>query len=325
MESIIKVSDLGRDYKIAKRSGNIAKFLFSREYETVNAVKDVNFEIKRGEYVGFVGPNGAGKSTTIKMLVGILVPSAGAVSVIGNDPFKMRKHNANHIGVVFGQRSQLWWDLPIGDTFVLLKKMYKVSDEIYNKNISLYKDHLKLDEIWNQPVRQLSLGQRMRAEIAASMLHNPQVLFLDEPTIGLDIVAKHNIREFISYVGKEYGTTVILTSHDMKDIEEVCERIILIDNGTIVIDTKMDELKKRYNRSALIKVSFVKPVKAISIDGIKGEMQSNGLEWEFILDKSIMSTGHLISELSKLEELADVEIKEQAVEDIIHDIYLSGI
>jgi ABC-2 type transport system ATP-binding protein len=322
---LIQVKGLSRDYKVAKRDGGILKFMFSRRYETIHAVNSIDFLIQKGELVGFVGPNGAGKSTTIKMLSGILAPTSGEAIVMKNDPFKKRKQNAYHIGVVFGQRSQLWWDLPIGDTFKLLKKIYKVQDDLYEKNLSLFKEYLDLESIWNQPVRQLSLGQRMRAETAAAILHNPELLFLDEPTIGLDIVAKRQIREFILKLNRDNQTTVILTSHDMKDIEEICNRIILIDKGVIVIDCPVDELKKTYNKAAIVKVNLDKPVLSFDITGAKGTPEANGLKWIFEVDKTVTTTGHLVFEISKVAEIADIEIKEQAVEDIIHDIYTNGV
>jgi len=325
MENLIHLEKLSREYKIAKREGGFLKFMFSRQFETIPAVNGISFSIGKGEMVGFVGPNGAGKSTTIKMLSGILAPSSGQVTVMNNDPFKKRKQNAFHIGVVFGQRSQLWWDLPIGDTFLLLKKIYKTSDEIYHRNLNLFKEYLDLDSIWNQPVRQLSLGQRMRAEIAAAILHNPELLFLDEPTIGLDIVAKRQIREFILKLNRDYQTTVILTSHDMKDIEEICERIILIDKGVVVIDCPMDELKKRYNKTAVMNLTFNQPVTSLKFAGATGTPELDGLKWSFIVDKNKTTTGRLVSEISHIAEIADMEIKEQAVEDIIHDIYLAGL
>lgn len=325
MEHLIQVKKLSRDYKVAKRDGGFVKFMFSRKYKVIHAVNSIDFSISKGELVGFVGPNGAGKSTTIKILAGILSSTSGAVFVMGNDPFKKRKQNAYHIGVVFGQRTQLWWDLPICDTFKLLKKLYKVQDDIYEKNISLFKGYLDLESIWNQPVRQLSLGQRMKAEIAAAILHNPELLFLDEPTIGLDIVAKRQIREFILKLNHEYQTTVVLTSHDMKDIEEICDRIILIDKGVIVIDCPVKELKHSYNKMAIVKVNLNEPVRAFNITGAKGISEANGLIWSFEVDKTVITTGHLVFEISKIAEVCDIEIKELAVEDIIHDIYINGV
>jgi len=324
MQNLIEVNELSRDYKIAQRGGGALKFVFSRKYETINAVRGVSFGIGKGELVGFVGPNGAGKSTTIKMLSGILAPTSGSAAVLGVDPFKCRKQNAYKIGVVFGQRSQLWWDLPIGDTFKLLKKIYGTPDGAYERNLSLFKEYLDLEGIWNQPVRQLSLGQRMRAEIAAAILHNPELLFLDEPTIGLDIIAKRQIREFMLKLNLEYRTTVILTSHDMKDIEEICERIILIDKGAIVVDCPVADLKKVYGRTAVVNVTLNSPADELKIAGAAATRGDNGLKWSFSVDKNATTPGHLVSEISKLAEIADVEIKEQAVEDIIHDLYLQG-
>lgn len=325
MDKLIQVNSLSRDYKITKRDGGFLKFMFSRKFETIHAVNNISFSIAKGELVGFVGPNGAGKSTTIKMLSGILAPTSGSVCVMDQDPFKKRKQNAYHIGVVFGQRSQLWWDLPISDTFLLLKKLYKTPDDIYERNLNLFKEYLNLDAIWKQPVRQLSLGQRMRAEIAAAILHNPELLFLDEPTIGLDIVAKRQIREFILKINRDYQTTIVLTSHDMKDIEEICGRIILIDKGIVVIDCPIDQLKNSYNKTAVVKITFNQPIKNFDVIGVQGTPELDGLKWSFVLDKSKITTGRLVFEISKIAEFADIEIKEQVVEDIIHDIYKNGI
>lgn len=325
MDELIVVNNLSRNYKVAKRNGHILKFLFARGYDTIHAVNNISFSIKKGEMVGFVGPNGAGKSTTIKMLSGILAPSSGSVVVLGVDPFKKRKQNAQNIGVVFGQRSQLWWDLPIGDTFTLLKKIYKIENEVYDRNLTLFKDYLNLEDVWNQPVRQLSLGQRMKAEIAAAILHQPDLLFLDEPTIGLDIVAKRQIRQFIKIYNSLYKTTVILTSHDMKDIEEICERIILIDKGKIVVDCLLNNLQKKYGNTAIIYVNFNTPVKHFDIVGTVGTPDNDGFKWKFIVDKTVTSTGHVVFELSKIAEILDLEIHEQAVEDIVHNIYKNGV
>lgn len=327
LEKIIAVEGLCRDYKVASKSKNMLQYLFFRKHEIIHAVKDINFDINKGEMVGFVGPNGAGKSTTIKMLAGILVPTGGMVSVLGKDPFRCRKNNAFSIGAVFGQRSQLWWDLPISDTFLLLKKIYHIQNEVYEKNLGLFKKYLDLDGIWHQPVRQLSLGQRMRAEIAVAILHNPPLLFLDEPTIGLDIVAKRQIRDFIIELNHLYGTTVILTSHDMKDIEEVCKRIIIIDKGTVIIDCPMENLQKKYSDSVVVNVRLAKDIHDLHLDmpGIHTAGRHDNDSLSFCVDKTKTSTGHLVYELSKYAEIVDIDIKEQAVEDIIHDIYLNGI
>ncbi|NJD03808.1 MAG: ATP-binding cassette domain-containing protein [Ruminiclostridium sp.] len=325
MENIVQIENISREYKVAKRDGGFAKFIFSREHEIVYAVRNISFSVAKGELVGLLGPNGSGKSTTIKMLSGIITPSAGKLYVMGNDPFKRRKHNAYNIGVVFGQRSQLWWDLPIGDTFYLLKKIYKISDETYKQNLNLSKKYLDLESIWNQPVRQLSLGQRMRAEIVAAILHNPKLLFLDEPTIGLDIVVKHQIREFILKLNNDYKTTVILTSHDMKDIEDICKKIILVDKGRVAIDCHIDELKQMYNKTAVVKLSLSSAVSNIAILGARGMSELGGRQWSFLVDKSVTTTGRVVFEVSQIAEVTELEIIEQAMEDILHDIYKNGV
>ncbi|MDR0670199.1 MAG: ATP-binding cassette domain-containing protein [Treponema sp.] len=319
-DDIIDVENLRMDYRIARRDGGFLKYILSRDYTVVQALKGVSFRISGGSLVGFVGPNGAGKSTAIKILCGILAPASGRVSVMGNDPFAKRRKNAAHIGVVFGQRSQLWWDLPIGDTFTLLKKIYKVKDADYTKNLDLFNNYLDLKSIWNQPVRQLSLGQRMRAEIAAAILHNPALLFLDEPTIGLDIVAKRQIREFVLTLNREYKTTVILTSHDLKDIEEICGRIILIDEGSIVVDCPTMELKDTYNKTSVVNVLFSNPFAGFTMAGVTGRPDLRGLKWSFEINKAVTSTGHFIAEITKVVEPKEIEIKERSVEDIVHDI-----
>jgi ABC-2 type transport system ATP-binding protein len=325
MKEFIQAEELSRNYKTARRGNGFLKFMISREYDTIYAVKAINFLIGRGELVGSIGPNGAGKSTIIKLLCGILSPTSGSISVMGTDPFKKRRQNAYRIGVVFGQRSQLWWDLPVCDTFELLRKIYKVPPEIYRRNLEFARAYLNVDAFWNQPIRQLSLGQRMRAEVGAVILHAPDLLVLDEPTIGLDIVAKRQIREFIIKLNREYSTTVILTTHDMKDIEETCNRIILIDSGAIVVDSSIDDLKNRYNRKAtVVKVNFSAPLKELIVDGVIGLPESNGMTWCFHIDQNFMTTGRLLYEISKKAEIAEIFVKEQAIEDIIHDIYIAN-
>ena len=214
--SIIELSNVDRIFKIAKREKSFLKYVFRRQFEIKEAVKDVSFQIEEGELVGFIGPNGAGKSTTIKMMTGILVPSGGTIKVLGKDPHKNRKSIAKEVGLVFGQRSQLWWDLPVADTYLLLKRIYNIDDEVFEKNIQTYSKLLDIQSFINQPVRQLSLGQRMRADLCAALLHDPKIIFLDEPTIGLDIVVKKQIREMIKEINKTRNVTVILTTHDMK-------------------------------------------------------------------------------------------------------------
>ena len=320
--NIIEARALTRDYKIAERDVGFFKYIFARKYKTIHAVKAIDFSVKAGEMVGFVGPNGAGKSTAIKMMTGILLPTSGSVKVLGRDPFAQRKQNALEIGVVFGQRSQLWWELLIGDAFNLLRKIYRVPKEQYERNIELYKEYLDLDSIWGQAVRQLSLGQRMRAEIAAAILHNPPLLFMDEPTVGLDIVAKRQIRAFIKRLNTDYGTTVILTSHDIKDIEEVCERILLINDGVLSVDCPLAELRSRYQANSVVKVNFEKPLKNFEMAGVTATPEDDGSTWKFEIDKSVTTVGHLVYTLSKTSEITDMQAENPAVEDIIHDLYI---
>lgn len=244
---MITMEHVHKSYRIAKRNGGFGeawKSFFHREYEIIHALNDVSFTIQDGEMVGYIGPNGAGKSSTIKILSGILTPDAGTVLVDGKVPYKNRIEHVSRIGVVFGQRSQLWWDVPVIDSFELLKDIYRIPDSQYNQNLEELTELLNLGELVRSPARQLSLGQRMRCEIAASLLHQPRILFLDEPTIGLDAVSKLAVREFILKQNKIHGTTVLLTTHDMQDIEALASRIILIGKGQILMDGGLEDIKK---------------------------------------------------------------------------------
>ena len=244
---MITMENVCKSYKVAKRNagfGEAVKSLFHREYETIHALKNVSFTIGDGEMVGYIGPNGAGQSSTIKILSGILTPDGGTVLVDGRVPYKDRIRHVKEIGVVFGQRSQLWWDVPVIDSFELLKDIYSISPQSYKQNLEELTDLLDLKELLRSPTRQLSLGQRMRCELAASLLHDPKILFLDEPTIGLDAVSKLAVREFIRKRNKLHGTTVLLTTHDMQDIEALSDRIILIGKGEILMDGTLDDIKK---------------------------------------------------------------------------------
>lgn len=244
---MITMEHVYKSYRIAKRNAGFTeacKALFHREYEEIQALKDVTFSINDGEMVGYIGPNGAGKSSTIKILSGILTPDAGTVLVDGRIPYKNRIEHVREIGVVFGQRSQLWWDVPVIDSFALLKDIYSIPDTTYNQNLEELSELLNLKELLRTPTRQLSLGQRMRCEIAASLLHSPRILFLDEPTIGLDAVSKLAVRDFIKKRNRTHKTTVILTTHDMQDIEALTNRIILIGKGQILMDGTLADIKK---------------------------------------------------------------------------------
>ena len=269
MEEIIEVTGVKKFYKIAKREKGFfqtLKTLFRREYEIKKAVNDISFSIKKGEIVGFIGPNGAGKSTTIKMLSGILYPDAGKVVVNGYIPWKQRKQYVKNIGVVFGQKSQLNWDLPLIESFELMKYIYRIPQKKYEENLEKFTKLLDMESFINQPVRQLSLGQRMRGDIVAALLHSPEIVFFDEPTIGLDVVAKEKIREFIKYMNQTEATTIIFTTHDMQDIEKVCERLIIIDLGKKIFDGSIDEIKQKYANSKSIKIQLEDGEKQIKME-----------------------------------------------------------
>lgn len=269
---MIEVNHISKQFVSPKKYPGLKgaiKGLFSKEKVIKKAVDDISFQIKDGEIVGYIGSNGAGKSTTIKMMTGILTPTRGNCVINGVDPNKNRKENAQNIGVVFGQRTQLWWDLPLSESFTILKEIYNVSDEDYKKQMEFLNGVLELSEFFDRPVRNLSLGQRMRADLGAALLHNPKVLYLDEPTIGLDVLVKDNIRKAIKEINEKYQTTVILTTHDIGDIEELCNRIIIIDEGKKIYDGGIEELKASYDRD------LTEIVKEIYQHGMnKGEVEA---------------------------------------------------
>lgn len=248
MESIA-VKNLYKKYKISQRQEGftgMVKYLFHPQYKEKEAVKGISFSIQQGECVAFLGANGAGKSTTIKMLTGIMKPTDGKIFVMGNDPFRERLINAGKIGVVFGQKTQLWWDIPVKDSFELLHSIYEIPDNVYEENLNLFKKILELEEFMDQPARKLSLGQRVRADIAAALLHDPPVLFLDEPTIGLDVAVKQKVYQFLQYINKEKKTTILLTSHDLKDMEWLCRRLIILEKGEILFDDEITKIFDNY-------------------------------------------------------------------------------
>lgn len=268
--TLIKFDGISKDFKVVKRQKGLAgafKSLFKREITIKHALSDVSFEIAEGDIVGYIGPNGAGKSTTIKIMSGILTPTSGHAEIAGFVPWKNRKEYVKNIGVVFGQRSQLWWDVPVIDSFELLKTIYKIDDQTYNKNLELLTNKLNLKEVLNVPLRQLSLGQKMKCEIAGSLLHSPKILFLDEPTIGLDAVTKLAVRQFVKEINRDLGVTVILTTHDMSDIEALTNKIILIGKGKILFNGSFSEIKRKYGAEKTIKVEFEKEYKDAKLDG----------------------------------------------------------
>ena len=272
MLSFIKVDNITKTFKVAKKNSGLKaalKSFFKREYKYVDAVKNISFEIKKGEIVGYIGPNGAGKSTTIKMLSGILLPTSGSIKINNLDPIKDRKKYVSKIGVVFGQRSQLAFDIPAEDTFDLLRDIYKIDNNEYQKTKKYLVELLGIEEIIKKPVRTLSLGERMRCEIASSLLHKPEILFLDEPTIGLDAISKKIVRDFIKKINKEDKVTVILTTHDMNDIEALAKRIILIGNGEILFDGNIKTLKEKYGSYKNIKIFTKDKIDNIKTKGVK--------------------------------------------------------
>ncbi len=319
---MIKFQNISKTFRVAKRQagfGRAVKALFSREYELVRALNDVSFTINDGEMVGYIGPNGAGKSTTIKIMCGILTPDGGTCDINGRTPWRDRVNHVREIGVVFGQRSQLWWDVPIIDSFELIRDIYKVEGKVYRENLEELTSLLDLSELLKTPARSLSLGQRMRCEIAASLLHNPKTLFLDEPTIGLDAVSKIAVRQFIKKQNAERGTTVILTTHDMQDIEALTERILLIGKGRILLDGGLAELKRRSSERKTLVVEY-NGNKPEICEGMTLSETKEG-RMVIILDPSVISVSDAVSLLASQTELTDVSVSGVTSEEMVAALY----
>lgn len=320
---MIEVENLNKSFKVLQRGSGVTsalKSLISPRFTSVQALKDISFKINEGEIVGYIGPNGAGKSTTIKIISGILVPDSGKCNILGNTPWKNRVKHVNNIGVVFGQRSQLWWDVPVIDSYNLLKDIYKIPYIVYKNNLELLTSTLDLSTLLKTPVRQLSLGQRMRCEIGASLLHDPKILFLDEPTIGLDAVSKIAVRNFIKTINKEKKVTVILTTHDMSDIEALAERIILIGKGQVLMDGKLTELKNKFRAQKNITVDFTESEEPIDIQGttiLSREKERISLS----VDLEKIKVSEVISLLSNKLDILDVSVDSRPIEEIIIDLY----
>lgn len=320
--SFIDVSGISKTFKVVKRNSGLKsaiKSFFKREYKIVNAISDVSFSIEKGEIVGYIGPNGAGKSTTIKILSGILTPSSGKCKVSGMTPWEVREKYVKKIGVVFGQRSQLWWDIPASDTFDLLKDVYDINEEEYHKTKDDLIDKLNLKDIINVPVRQLSLGQRMRCEIAASLLHSPEILFLDEPTIGLDAVSKQIVRDFIKKLNKEKNVTVILTTHDMSDIEALAKRIILIGKGKVLYDGSLRKLKNKYDNNKYITIITDDKISIRNKGILSKERIKDG--YKLVIDSNIINISDFLNLLSKKISIKDIEIDNENIDNIIVKLY----
>jgi len=319
---MITLQNINKSFRVAKRQagfGRAVKALFSREYETVHALNDVSFTINDGEMVGYIGPNGAGKSTTIKIMCGILTPDSGICDIDGRTPWKERIAHVRDIGVVFGQRSQLWWDVPVIDSLELIGDMYKVDETLYRRNLDELTTLLELGELLKTPARSLSLGQRMRCEIAASLLHSPKTLFLDEPTIGLDAVSKIAVRQFIKKLNTEQGTTVILTTHDMQDIEALTERILLIGKGRILLDGSLSELRKHSSdrKTLIIEYSGNAPQMC------EGMTLTEAKEGRLVvmLDPSVVPVSEAIARIAAQTELLDVSVSGISAEDLVAALY----
>jgi len=294
-----------------------------RERREVRAVDDLSFSIAAGTVCGYIGPNGAGKSTTVKMLTGILVPSAGRISVAGMEPSRQRIKLARRIGVMFGQRVQLWWDLPLIDSFELLRHIYRVPADRFRANLARFRELLELDPFLQTPVRQLSLGQRGRGELSAVMLHDPEIIFLDEPTIGLDVVAKERVREFLTEVNRERGVTVLLTTHDLADIERLCNRILMIDHGRLIYDGTVEELLARYGGERTLVVDLEEPAPPLEIPGARVVRVDGPRQWlRFRRDEA--SAAELTAAVAQRAPLVDLAIEETDIEEVVRRIYTSG-
>lgn len=320
--SFIEVRQISKTFRVAKKKSGLKeafKSFIKREYLDVVAVDDISFSIEKGEIVGYIGPNGAGKSTTIKILSGILNPDSGECKIAGMTPWKERVKYVKKIGVVFGQKSQLWWDIPAEDTFDLLRDIYEIPEEEYQATKKDLINRLNLEDIINIPVRQLSLGQRMRCEIAASLLHSPEILFLDEPTIGLDAVSKQLVRDFIKKLNKEKNTTIILTSHDMSDITTLAKRIILIGKGKVLYDGSLKKLRNQYDTETKISIK-TKDQLAIRKKGITKKNKTRE-GYELIVNTKILTISELLMNLSKKISIEDIEIEQDTIDHIIVKLY----
>jgi ABC-2 type transport system ATP-binding protein len=321
--TVIEVKDLVKEFRQYRRFSGLfgsLRSLVTREHTILRAVDNVSFQIDKGESVGYLGPNGAGKSTMIKMLTGILVPTTGHVRLIDTVPHKSRRENANKIGVVFGQRSQLWWDLPVMDSFELHKYVYKIPEKKFKENLDFCVELLRIETFIRKPVRQLSLGQRIRVEIAMALLHEPEILFLDEPTIGLDVMAKDSIREFLRTVNRERKVTIMLTTHDLKDIEEICPRMVIVNKGQLVYDGSVANLKSQLGNQRKITVEFKHDPGKVNLPGAL-LVFDEGRRKQFSFDRGTASVFDLLATLSNQYPVEDVSLEDADIEEVIRTLY----
>lgn len=325
--SLIEVQALSKSYRNTVKEPGVKgafKHLIHPKYEDKVAVSHVSFTVERGEKVAYIGSNGAGKSTTIKMLTGILLPTSGKISVNGLDPHKNRIENTKNIGVVFGQRTQLWWDIPIIESFKLLKDIYEIPGPMYKKNLEIFCDILGMEQFIHQPARKLSLGQRMRADIAASLLHNPPILYLDEPTIGLDVAVKEKVHEFLNYINKEKKTTILLTSHDLADIEKICDRIIIIDQGTVIYDDTIQKIKgeliSERKINALIEDTgnvLEEKLKNLPVTVIREDTNKVSI----LFSQNEIAAVTILENMLQITGIQDFSIEEPGLEQLIKKVY----
>lgn len=321
--ALIEVKDLVKEFMLVKKKSGLRGQLMSLlkpDKKKVRGVDGISFSIEPGEIVGYIGPNGAGKSTTIKMLTGILHPTSGTITVNGISPQQNRKAVVGDLGVVFGQRTQLYWDLRLGESFELLKRIYRIDEETYQTNLRLMNDVLNIDEIIDTPVRQLSLGQRMKGDLAAAMLHSPSILFLDEPTIGLDVEAKHAIRRFILEINRMRGTTVILTTHDLDDVEQLCKRLIVVNHGKIVEDGPLSMIVDKLAPYRLLVLTLAEPAADMS-HPLAEIIKQDGLQVTYRFNKNAISASALIADLSQKLAVQDLSVQEPDIEDAIREVY----
>jgi ABC-2 type transport system ATP-binding protein len=326
---LIHVSGLTRDYDLIRKREGVAGGLVDLvrpRHEVLRAVDDVSFDIAAGEMVGYIGANGAGKSTTLKMLTGILTPTAGVVTVGGLVPWRQRLQYTRHIGAVFGQRTQLWWDLAVVESFRLLQKIYEVDEATYVRQMAVFHELLSIGDYLHQPVRKLSLGQRMRCDLAAALLHRPRVLFLDEPTIGLDVVAKENVRQFLREIRDRDAVTVILTTHDLGDIEQLCRRVIIIDKGKVHFDGELDELRRRVGRKVRMTVELRDSVSSGELAATTGDLpvrwvENSGKRHDAEFNRSEVPAAEVIKRLVNGVHVQELHLAEQPIEEVVRDIY----
>ena len=332
MSTVIEIKNVSKEFKVLNRreglKGSI-KDLFSRDYKIVKAVNDISMSIEQGEIVGYLGPNGAGKSTTIKMMKGVLEPTSGEILINGNIPYENRSKNAQEIGVVFGQRSQLWWALPLVESFRILKDIYQIPDENYENMLKLYQSLVDIEPLLHKPVRQMSLGQRTLSDILAAFLHDPKIVFLDEPTIGLDVSMKAKIRKLIHALNEEKKTTVILTTHDMGDVDALCRRIVIIDKGKMLYDNDIEHLKGFFGSYRTLKIRVAGDLKE-QAENIQKEIPEFSVsadnEWISVLvDEEKSKVLDVLGRLQKAYDIRDMQLEEISTEEVIKKIYEEGV